>query len=148
MEITPEFLESALQALKQEIFSTVHVAMPGILQSYNAEACTADIQPALLRKSAAGEQIPAPLLREVPIFLCGAAAQSAAANAATGSEASAGSGTAAPSDMPANAAPAPGTPCILLFLDFCIDTFLETGQPALPPSPRTHDLSDAIAFIR
>ena len=123
MEVTPEFLESALPALKQEIFSTLHVAMPGILQSYNAEARTADIQPALLRKNAAGEEIPAPLLRDVPVFLCGVAAQSAAA-------------------------PAPGTPCILLFLDFCIDTFLETSQPALPLSPRAHDLSDAIALIR
>lgn len=123
MEVTPEFLESALQALKQEIFSTLHVAMPGILQSYNAEARTADIQPALLRKNAAGEEIAAPLLRDVPVFLCGAAAQS-------------------------EAVPALGTPCLLIFLDFCIDTFLQTGQLALPPSPRTHDLSDAIAFIR
>lgn len=123
MEVTPEFLESALQALKQEIFSTLHVAMPGILQSYNAEARMADIQPVLLRKNLAGELIPAPLFRDVPVFLCGAAVQG-------------------------ESVLAPGTPCILVFLDFCIDTFLETGQPALPPSSRTHDLSDAIAFIR
>ena len=119
MEITAEFLESALQSLKEEIFTTLHVAMPGILQSYDPATRTAAVQPALLQRNAAGEPVAAPLLRDVPVFRC-----------ASDSE------------------PAPGAPCLLIFADFCIDGFLATGEPGLPASPRSHDLSDAFALIR
>ena len=119
MEITAEFLESALQALKEEIFSSLHVAMPGIVQSYDPECGTAVVQPALKRKNAAGETVTAPLLRDVLVFRCST------------------SGTVAS-----------GTPCLLIFADFCIDGWFETGQPTVPPSPRSHDLSDAFALIR
>ena len=118
MEITAEFLESAMQALKEEIFSTLHVAMPGIIQSYDAECRTAVVQPALCRKNAAGEIVTAPLLQDVPVFICGSAEVS------------------------------PGTSCLLIFADFCIDGWYETGQPVVPVSPRSHDLSDAFALVR
>ena len=118
MEITADFLESALQALKQEIFSTLHVAMPGIVQSYDAEKRTAVVQPALRRKNASGDTVTAPLLRDVPVFL--------------------------PS---ADFTPAPGDSCLLIFADFCADGWYESAQPVLPPSPRTHDLSDAFALV-
>ena len=118
MEITAEFLESALQALKQEIFSSLHVAMPGIVQSYDAERRTVVVQPALIRKNAAGEIVTAPLLQDVPVFICGSAEVT------------------------------PGASCLLIFADFCIDGWFETGQPTVPNSPRMHDLSDAFALIR
>ena len=119
MEVTAEFLESALQSLKEEIFSSLHVAMPGILQSYDPETQTATVQPALQRRSATGETISAPLLHDVPVFRC---------NSATD--------------------PAPGASCLLIFADFCIDGWLETGELSPPASPRSHDLSDAFVFIR
>ncbi len=106
MEVTVEFLESALQTLKEEIFSTLHVAMPGILQSYDPETQTATIQPALQRRSATGETIAAPILHDVPVFRC---------NSATD--------------------PAPDASCLLIFADFCIDGFLAIGEPTLPASP-------------
>ena len=59
MEITADFLENALQSLKEEIFSSLHVAMPGIIRSYDPERRTATVQPALRRKNAAGEIITA-----------------------------------------------------------------------------------------
>ncbi len=118
MQITADFLESALQALKQEIFSTLHVAMPGIVQSYDAEKRTAVVQPALRRKNASGDTVIAPLLRDVPVFLSPSAEVT------------------------------PGVSCLLIFADFCIDGWSETGQPTLPSSPRSHDLSDAFALIR
>ena len=43
--------------------------------------------------------------------------------------------------------PVPGDHCLLIFCDFCIDGWFDTGQPVLPPSPRMHDLSDAFAIV-
>jgi GTP-binding protein len=45
MQITESFLQSALDSLRREIFENLHVAMPGILVSYDAETATADVQP-------------------------------------------------------------------------------------------------------
>ena len=119
MEITAEFLESALQALKEEIFASLHVAMPGIVQAYDAERRTAVVQPAIRRKSADGKIITAPVLQDVPVFVCGG-----------------------------EHAVASGDDCLLIFADFCIDGWFETGQPTIPASPRSHDLSDAFAIVR
>ncbi len=119
MEITADFLESALQALKEEIFASLHVAMPGIIQAYDAEKRTAVVQPALRRKNDAGEIIMAPVLQDVPVFLSGTVTDVVA-----------------------------GDSCLLIFADFCIDGWFETGQPVVPLSPRSHDLSDAFALIR
>ncbi len=119
MEITVDFLESALQALKEEIFASLHVAMPGIVQAYDAERRTAVVQPVLRRKNRDGKIITAPVLHDVPVILSGADPETIAGDA-----------------------------CLLIFTDFCIDGWLETGQPVVPMSPRSHDLSDAFALIR
>ena len=119
MEITVEFLESALQSLKEEIFASLHVAMPGILQEYDAEKQTATVQPALVRRNCNGEDITAPLLRDVPVFRCHSGAE-----------------------------PGAGSVCLLIFADFYIDGWAETGEAAVPDSPRSHDLSDAFVLIR
>ncbi len=119
MEITADFLENALQSLKEEIFSSLHVAMPGIIRSYDSIHRTATVQPALRRKNAAGGIITAPLLQDVPVFLSGSSSEVT-----------------------------PGASCLLIFADFCIDGWFETGQPVVPLSPRSHDLSDAFALIR
>lgn len=116
--ITEAFLRDALADLKREIFSSLHVAMPGTLVSFDPTSGTADIQPALRRRTVSGVLMQAPLLTSVPVFL--------------------------PSS---DFAPSPGDPCLLIFADFCIDGFRDTGQPVIPPSPRTHDLSDAFAFV-
>ena len=118
MEISESFLLEALDSLKREILSALHVAMPGNVVDYDASAGLATVQPALRRKAASGAVVTAPLLREVQVLL------------------PSGSHTVSPGD-----------PCILLFQDFCPDGWLESGQPALPPSPRQHDLSDAVALV-
>ena len=117
MEITETFLQSLLDALKRDILSSLHTAMPGIILAYNASSGLASVQPALRRKTNSGAVLSAPVLYDVPVFL-----------------------------PAAEFAPSPGDPCILLFMDFCMDGWLESGQPVLPPSPRQHDLSDAIAL--
>ena len=116
--ITGDFLRQALDALRREIFSTLHVAMPGTVIAYDASDGTVSIRPALRRCSSSGQILPAPILPRVPVLL--------------------------PSS---DFTPAPGDPCLLVFCDFCLDGFLDTGQPVLPPSPRSHDLSDAFAIV-
>ena len=118
LEITEAFLQSTLDALKRDILSSLHVAMPGNIVSYDASSGLASVQPAMCRRTTAGEILTAPPLSGVPVFLPS-------------------------SDYSVSA----GTPCLLLFLDYCLDGWLESGQPVLPASPRQHDLSDAVALV-
>ncbi len=116
MTITPEFLQKALDNLRREIFETLHVSMPGIIRSYNESEGTADVQPALRRELRTGTILTMPLLKNVPVI------------------------------SPSGSEILPNTPCLLIFTDFCLDGFLQTSQPVIPPSPRAHDLSDAVAI--
>ena len=54
-----------MQALKQEIFESLHCALPGTVVSFDAETQTAVIQPAV--KTSSG--VAFPLLRDVPVFM-------------------------------------------------------------------------------
>ena len=51
-------------ALKKEIFSSLHCALPGIVESFDAETQTAVVQPAVKFGS-----VQMPLLRDVPVFM-------------------------------------------------------------------------------
>ena len=51
-------------ALKQEILSSLHCAMPGIVESFDAPARTAAVRPALKRKG-----MVLPVIRDVPVFM-------------------------------------------------------------------------------
>ncbi len=157
MEITEEFLESALLAMKREILSSLHVAMPGIIMSFDAATGTAVIQPALWRRVPAGniasESVPSPLVSG------GAVTPGKISTAYVGGMHSDNSGTKyrmvhAPllRDVPvylpdSGRTISEGEECLVIFADFCIDDWYESGQPALPSSPRMHDLSDAFAFV-
>ena len=111
-------LQESLNSFRQEIFSGLHVAMPGIISSYDSSAGTVSVWPALRKKTASGDLLTAPVLDQVPVLL--------------------------PSS---DYTPVAGDFCLLIFADFCIDGFLQTGQPVIPPSSRAHDLSDAFALI-
>ena len=50
-----------LLALKKEILSSLHCALPGIVESFDAAAGTACTRPALTKM---------PVLRDVPVFVC------------------------------------------------------------------------------
>ena len=109
-----------LNALKKEILSSLHCALPGIVESYDAATQTASVRPAL-RTRVGNEVVQLPLLTEVPVFI-------------PGSERS-------------NWTVSAGDFCLLIFSDRSIDGWFETGSDALPPSGRQHDLSDAFAFV-
>ena len=119
--VTPE----VLQGLKKDIMSSLHVALPGIVLSFDPIQRTADIQPAVRgRLSVNGESVIYPVLREVPVFI-----QEFTGDAHLEPNIQAG-------DM-----------CLLIFADVNIDGWYETGQAAMPASGRQHDLSDAFAFV-
>lgn len=118
MELTETFLQETLEAFRRELFSSLRCGMPGNVMAYDAETGLATVQPALRQKTSSGKVLTAPVLSGVPVLL--------------------------PSqDFEVTA----GSPCQLLFMDFCLDGWLETGQPVVPPSPRQHDLSDAVAIV-
>ena len=52
------------EALKQEIFSSLHCALPGTVVSFDAERQTAEVQPAVKTGSMAY-----PVLPDVPVFM-------------------------------------------------------------------------------
>ena len=41
----------------------------------------------------------------------------------------------------------PGDECLVIFADSAIDRWFDSGEPAEPPLDRSHDLSDAFAFV-
>ena len=121
-----------LQALKQNILSSLHCALPGTVVSYDAETQTAVIQPAVKRRaeqrdgfarSVSGRNyrtvpdVPLPLLRDVPVF------------------------------MPVSFEVNPGDVCLVIFADCDIDAWFETGEAEVPASDRMHSLSDGFAFV-
>ena len=62
MQITESFLHHALESLRREILSSLHVAMPGIIRSYDDSSATAEVQPALRRRTSSGDLVTAPVL--------------------------------------------------------------------------------------
>ena len=120
--------QEELQALKQEIFESLHCALPGIVESYDSETQTAIIRPAVKhrlvssraeRSGAEGSpsSVSLPLLRDVPVF------------------------------MPVPFDIHPGDACLLVFADRDIDAWFESGETEVPPSGRMHSLSDGFAFV-
>ena len=57
-----------IKALKDNIFSSIHCALPGKIVSFDAESQTAVIQPAVKRR-AEQRDVPLPLLHDVPVFM-------------------------------------------------------------------------------
>ena len=110
--------QEELQALKWEVFASLHCALPGIVESFDAETRTAVIRPAVKRGMEAGEPaLPLLRLRDVPVF------------------------------MPVPFEVSPGDACLVVFADCDIDAWFESGEAEVPPSGRMHSLSDGFAFV-
>ena len=111
-----------LQALKRDILSSLHCALPGIVVSFDAESQTAVIQPAVSRviptvAEGSPSSVSMPLLRDVPVF------------------------------MPVSFEVNPGDACLVIFADCDVDAWFETGEAEVPASNRMHSLSDGFAFV-
>ena len=148
--ITGDFLQQALDALRREIFSTLHVAMPGTVIAYDASDGTVSVRPALRRRMSS-DQVSGSLAGNNSRVVPGKGSGALSGNMAevpSGQILTAPILPRVPVLLPfSDYTPAPGDPCLLIFCDFCLDGFLDTGQPVLPPSPRSHDLSDAFAIV-
>ena len=119
-----------IAALKREISSSLHCAMPGIVASFDAETQTACVQPVFhmsSRPERSGTEgspyVPLPLIRDVPVFFPGSREGAVTWPVSAGDE------------------------CLLVFADFDTDAWLESGESVEPVSARRHSLSDAFAFI-
>lgn len=115
-----------LEAHKAAIFSTLRVSMPGIIQSFDPDAITCTVQPAIngMRQNEQGELVSSqiPLLVDVPVVFP--------------------RGGGCTLTFPIK----PGDECLLVFADRCIDFWWQNGGTQEPVDPRQHDLSDAFAI--
>ena len=131
-----------IAALKQEILSSLHCAMPGIVESFSPETQTVSVHPVFRLASRSSSplssrpersgvegsfppegSVPLPLIRDVPVFFPGTR---------TGAV-----------TWPVE----PGDECLLVFADFDIDRWFVSGEADEPASARQHDLADAFAFV-
>ena len=105
-------------ALKKEILSSLHCALPGTVVSFDQSAQTASVRPALKNSSLA-----LPVIQDVPVFFPGGRECGITWPVAEGDE------------------------CLLVFADFDIDRWFSSGEAEEPASGRRHDLPDAFAFV-
>jgi hypothetical protein len=119
--------QQATQALFDAISTQLRVAMPGIIQSFDPDAVTCTVQPALKGKNAVSsgdiESVNLPLLVDVPVIFP--------------------RGGGCTLTFPV----APGDECLLIFSDRCIDFWWQSGGVQEPVDSRQHDLSDAFAIV-
>lgn len=118
MHLSPDERE----ALKQEIFASLHCALPGTVVSFDEERQTAEVQPAIALPRRGGKKggvgsLLYPVLSDVPVF------------------------------MPVPFEVHPGDACLVVFADADIDGWFITGEPQETKSARKHSLSDGFAFV-
>ncbi|HCO0934228.1 Gp138 family membrane-puncturing spike protein [Escherichia coli] len=119
--------EQADAQLAQAIMSAMRVAMPGIIQSFDPDAVTAVVQPAIKGaeqdESGAEVSVNLPLLVDVPVIFP--------------------RGGGCTLTFPVKA----GDECLVIFADRCIDFWWQSGGIQEPVDERMHDLSDAFCIV-
>ncbi|MDV0626243.1 Gp138 family membrane-puncturing spike protein [Klebsiella variicola subsp. variicola] len=119
--------EQADAHLAQAIMSAMRVSIPGIIQSFDPEAVTAVIQPAIkgVEHDASGAEVSVnlPLLVDVPVIFP--------------------RGGGCTLTFPVKA----GDECLVIFADRCIDFWWQSGGIQEPVDERMHDLSDAFCIV-
>ncbi|EPR9225487.1 Gp138 family membrane-puncturing spike protein [Citrobacter amalonaticus] len=114
-------------AIQEAISAGIRVAMPGIVVSFDSDAVTAVIQPAIkgYEPDANGNQISIsmPQLVDVPVTFP--------------------RGGGVTLTFPVK----PGDECELIFNDRCIDFWWQSGGEQEPVHPRQHHIGDAVAFL-
>lgn len=119
-------LAETLRLQAEQVKSSLHVATPGIIERFDPERRTADIQPVIREQWMVEGEIehhPLPLLLDVPVFF----------PAAGGYQIT----------LPVQA----GDECLVVFADRCIDAWFQSGGIQNQMEIREHDLSDGFAFV-
>ncbi len=119
--------ELVLKAVADSLSTSLRVAMPGIIQSFDAGAVTATIQPAVkasVRQSdGALSSVALPLLVDVPVVFPRGGGVTLTFPVAAGDE------------------------CLVVFADRCIDYWWQSGGVQEPVDQRQHHLADAFALV-
>lgn len=119
--------EQADAQLVQAIMSAMRVSMPGIIQSFDPDAVTAVVQPAIkgAEQDESGSEVSVnlPLLVDVPVLFP--------------------RGGGCTLTFPVKA----GDECLVIFADRCIDFWWQSGGIQEPVDERMHDLSDAFCIV-
>lgn len=119
--------EQADAQLAQVIMSAMRVSIPGIIQSFDPDAVTAVVQPAIKGvehdESGAEVSVSLPLLVDVPVVFP--------------------RGGGCTLTFPVTA----GDECLVIFADRCIDFWWQSGGIQEPVDGRMHDLSDAFCIV-
>lgn len=119
--------QALLEVLRHTISSQLRVALPGIIQSFDAETITCTVQPAIkgVISDAQGraQSVALPLLVDVPVIFPRGGGVTLTFPVAAGDE------------------------CLVVFADRCIDFWWQNGGVQEAVDPRQHDLSDAFAFV-
>lgn len=116
-----------LEAHRHAIFGSLRVAMPGIIQSFDPDAVTCTVLPAIygqrLRDDGTLVSEELPIIPDVPVVFPRGGGCTLTFPVKTGDE------------------------CLLVFSDRCIDFWWQSGGVQEPVDPRQHDLSDAFAIV-
>ncbi|EOX2608393.1 Gp138 family membrane-puncturing spike protein [Yersinia enterocolitica] len=115
-------LAETLRTLQLSVSSQLRVSMPGIVQSFDADSVTCDIQIGIKGESG-GESTNLSVLTSVPVVFP--------------------RGGGVTMTFPIKA----GDECLLVFGDRCIDFWHQSGDIQETVDERQHDLSDAFAII-
>ncbi|HGF0124876.1 TPA: Gp138 family membrane-puncturing spike protein [Klebsiella variicola] len=119
--------EQADAQLAQAIMSAMRVSIPGIIQSFDPDAVTAVIQPAIkgVEHDASGAEVSVnlPLLVDVPVVFPRGGGCTLTFPVKEGDE------------------------CLVIFADRCIDFWWQSGGIQEPVDGRMHDLSDAFCIV-
>ena len=119
--------EQADAQLAQAIMSAMRVSIPGIIQSFDPDAVTAVVQPAIKGaeqdESGAEVSVNLPLLVDVPVVFPRGGGCTLTFPVKEGDE------------------------CLVIFADRCIDFWWQSGGIQEPVDGRMHDLSDAFCIV-
>lgn len=126
-DIMPGNEEELYRTIMDTIATNIRVAIPGIVESFNATTQTVTVQPAIREKirnpDLTSTMAKLPLLVDVPIVLPRAGGFSLTLPVQKGDE------------------------CLVVFADMCIDGWWSLGNVQNQPDKRRHDLSDGFAVL-
>ncbi|WP_339053974.1 Gp138 family membrane-puncturing spike protein [Arsenophonus endosymbiont of Crataerina pallida] len=119
--------QQLLEVFRHAISSQLRVAMPAIVQSFDASKVTCVVQPAikgaLTDTKGNSQSVNLPLLVDVPVVFPRGGGVTMTFPIKSGDE------------------------CLVVFADRCIDFWWQNGGIQEAIDPRQHDLSDAFAFV-
>lgn len=119
--------ELVLKAMADSVSTDLRVACPGIIQSFDAGAVTATIQPSVKvpvrQADGAVTSVALPLLVDVPVYFPRGGGVTLTFPVTEGDE------------------------CLVIFADRCIDYWWQNGGVQEPVDPRQHHLADAFALV-